>query len=365
MRKHHLSKKLFFAGVVLFIIGAIGVAFTIKSGEMIEKGEPLTKQWELASGDISKIAFYSNHDTLIELKESTNGKNYIELKGNYSKEDKEAIEKLKPATENGTAIDMTIPQQNNWFNFVKIYAYGQQKLTIYLTKDTKVNNIEAKTSSGDLSVSNFEVNKLVVAANSGEVKINQIVAASAEISTTSGDIELSNTEANTALETSSGGIDITHLTGDLEVNGNSGDVNASGVESEKLKIALDSGEIELTNSLVADLATLTTSSGDISANIKGELRVESSSGGIELEGVTNNLNAKTSSGDIDASFIENVKTIQIDTNSGEIELKLPADYKGIFDANSNSGSVKVPTSDSNTDNRVTVKTSSGDIKIEK
>ncbi|EHL2683378.1 TPA: DUF4097 family beta strand repeat protein, partial [Listeria monocytogenes] len=41
------------------------------------------------------------------------------------------------------------------------------------------------------------------------------------------------------------------------------------------------------------------------------------------------------------------------------------DFKAIYEASSNSGSVKAPTSDSNTDNRVTVKTSSGDIKIEK
>lgn len=37
MHKHHLSKKLFFAGLVLFIIGAIGVAFTMNTGKMIEK----------------------------------------------------------------------------------------------------------------------------------------------------------------------------------------------------------------------------------------------------------------------------------------------------------------------------------------
>lgn len=54
MRKHHLSKKLFFAGLVLFIIGAIGVAFTMNTGKMIEKGEPLTKQWDLSTENIKK-----------------------------------------------------------------------------------------------------------------------------------------------------------------------------------------------------------------------------------------------------------------------------------------------------------------------
>lgn len=68
MPKHHWRSKLFFAGLVLFIIGAIGVGFTMKSGEMIEKGEPLTKTWDLADSDISKITFSSSRDTLIEWK---------------------------------------------------------------------------------------------------------------------------------------------------------------------------------------------------------------------------------------------------------------------------------------------------------
>lgn len=57
MHKHHLSKKLFFAGLVLFIIGAIGVAFTMNTGKMIEKGEPLTKQWDLSTENIKKLLF--------------------------------------------------------------------------------------------------------------------------------------------------------------------------------------------------------------------------------------------------------------------------------------------------------------------
>ncbi|MBC1646761.1 DUF4097 domain-containing protein [Listeria welshimeri] len=365
MRKRHLSSKLFFAGLVLFIIGAIGVALTMKSGDMIEKGESLTKEWDLANGDISKIAFSSNHDTLVEWKESTNGKNYVELKGNYSKDDKKAIEKLKPVSDNGKTIDINVPEENNWFNFGKIYAYGQQKLTVYLTKDSKLNALQIKTNSGDLNISNFKVEKLVTSSSSGELKVNRIVADTAEISTSSGDIDLSNTKANTVLETNSGETNITKLTGDLELDGSSGDVTANGIKAKNLKIAISSGEIEFTNGAVTELAILTTSSGDISAHSKGELHVESNSGSIEVDGVTNNLTANTSSGDIEASVVETVKKIQMNTNSGEIDLKLPTDFKAIYETKSNSGSIKVPTSDTNTENRVTVKSSSGDITIEK
>ncbi|EHC6300856.1 DUF4097 domain-containing protein [Listeria monocytogenes] len=292
MHKHHLSKKLFFAGLVLFIIGAIGVALTMNKGNMIEKGEPLTKQWDLSAENINSIAFSSERDVTFEWKESTNGKNYIELKGNYSANDKKAIQKLDPVSEDGTSFNITVPEEEDWYNgFGKIYAYGQQKVTVYLTKDTKL--------------------------------------------------------------------------ADLEVNGGSGDVNVTGVKAKKLKIAIDSGDIELTSGTVTDLAVLTTSSGDIDASTKGKVQAESNSGAIELAGITNDVTAKTSSGDIDVAFIKQVKNIAINTDSGEVELELPGDFKAIYEASSNSGSIKVPTSDSNTDNRVTVKTSSGDIKIEK
>ncbi|EAH1618184.1 DUF4097 domain-containing protein, partial [Listeria monocytogenes] len=129
MRKHHLSKKLFFAGLVLFIIGAIGVALTMNKGNMIEKGEPLTKQWDLSAESINSIAFSSERDVTFEWKESTNGKNYIELKGNYSANDKKAIQKLDPVSEDGTSFNITVPEEEDWYNgFGKIYAYGQQKV---------------------------------------------------------------------------------------------------------------------------------------------------------------------------------------------------------------------------------------------
>ncbi|MBC2254664.1 DUF4097 domain-containing protein [Listeria ivanovii] len=366
MPKRHWRSKLFFAGLVLFIIGAIGVGFTMKSGEMIEKGEPLKKTWDLADSDISKIAFSSSRDTLIEWKKSTSGKNYVELSGNYSKNDKEDIEKLKAASTDGTSFDLAVPEENVWFNFGKIYAYGQQKLTVYLTEDTKLENLQLKSNSGDMSVSNFKVNSFVSTTSSGELKVNKIEANSVEASSTSGDIELADIKANTSLETSSGETTITNLTGNLEVNGNSGDVTASGIKANNTKIAVESGEIELTNSNIAKLGTLTSSSGDISTlDTKGKLHVESSSGSIELERITNNLKVKTNSGDVDVSFVNPAKDIQVFTDSGEIDIQLPTDYKAIYEVNTNSGSIKKPTSNTNTENRVTVDSSSGDITIEK
>lgn len=366
MPKRHLRSKLFFAGLVLFIIGAIGVGFTMKSGEMIEKGEPLTKTWDLADSDINKIAFSSSRDTLIEWKKSTSGKNYVELSGNYSENDKADIEKLKATSSDGTSFDLTVPEENVWFNFGKIYAYGQQKLTVYLTENTKVDNLKLNSHSGDMTVSNFKVKNFVSTTSSGELKVNKIEADNVKASSNSGDIELTDIKADTTLENSSGETTISNLTGDLQVEGNSGDVTVSGVKAKNTKIAVDSGEIELANSDIAELVTLTSSSGDISTlDTKGKMHVESSSGSVDLERLTSNLNAKTNSGDIDASFINDSKDIKVYTDSGEIDLKVPADFKAVYEVNTNSGSVKKPTSETNTKNQVTADSSSGDITIEK
>lgn len=57
MHKHHLSKKLFFAGLVLFIIGAIGVAFTMNTGKMIEKENHLQNSGTYQLKILKKLLF--------------------------------------------------------------------------------------------------------------------------------------------------------------------------------------------------------------------------------------------------------------------------------------------------------------------
>lgn len=91
MCKYYLSKKLFFVGLVLFIIGVIGVVLMMNKGNMIEKGELFIKQWDLLVENINFIVFFFECDVMFEWKESINGKNYIELKGNYFVNDKKVI----------------------------------------------------------------------------------------------------------------------------------------------------------------------------------------------------------------------------------------------------------------------------------
>lgn len=61
-----------------------------------------------------------------------------------------------------------MPEEDDWYNgFGKIYAYGKQKVTIYLTKDTKLADLEVKSHSGDIDVADFKVKKFVSSTNSG------------------------------------------------------------------------------------------------------------------------------------------------------------------------------------------------------
>lgn len=80
-----------------------------------------------------------------------------------------------------------MPEEDDWYNgFGKIYAYGKQKVTIYLTKDTKLADLEVKSHSGDIDVADFKVKKFVSSTNSGELKVTNLEANTAQMATSSG-----------------------------------------------------------------------------------------------------------------------------------------------------------------------------------
>lgn len=217
------------------------------------------------------------------------------------------------------------------------------KLDIYVPMNFK-DNIKITTSSGDINVSNVNLYNLNVVASSGDVKIYDLIIESLSVKTSSGEQEGENLKiVNANFLSSSGNININDLfTESLSVETSSGDQKFKGLESKKSSFLASSGDIEIYGS-TGDVDA-TTSSGDINLN---------------YDVFSNNITIVASSGDVDIVLPKDAEfNINANTTSGDIESSFPVTVTGKL-KNTLNGKV------GNSNNTININTTSGDISIEK
>jgi len=115
--------------------------------------------------------------------------------------------------------------------------------------------------------------------------------------------------------------------GDQQIGGIAGPVEAAA------------GSGDLTVGPIGGAVTVATGSGDIDVcGAAGEVMMRTGSGDVTASQVTGRLHAKAGSGDIDVDGRPDADW-SVDTASGDIELRLPADARFTLDASTGSGSV--------------------------
>jgi Putative adhesin len=175
---------------------------------------------------------------------------------------------------------------------------------------------------------------------------------------------------------------------DLALHGSSGDINLTGVDG-KIDVNTDSGSLSLNN--VNGPLDLSTSSGDITViNESGPVSAHADSGDIRLDHASGVMNLSTSSGNItldqaqvsgqdlwqtDSGSIQFTGTLdphgtyQMETDSGNVTLNLPANTSFQLTTSTDSGSVSNAFTTSTVGNAphagITAKTDSGDIRVQK
>ncbi|MDP2808481.1 MAG: DUF4097 family beta strand repeat-containing protein [bacterium] len=199
----------------------------------------------------------------------------------------------------------------------------------------------------------------------------------AEISSASGEISVRNLAGGCRLNTASGEIEISGCQGENNLSTASGDITASGCAETSLKINTASGDIGVNDcsgslafqtvsgnasiSLSGDIQGQTVSGDiDIKAAKTGEIKIRSASGDIQFQGpVTEGSSAAiaTVSGDVSLNLNQGSSTaIEAATVSGDIDCVL--DLEGLRQSN-RSLSGKLGAGQGN----LSVKTVSGDITI--
>ncbi|MER5930325.1 DUF4097 family beta strand repeat-containing protein [Streptomyces sp. NPDC002054] len=129
-----------------------------------------------------------------------------------------------------------------------------------------------------------------------------------------------------------------------------------------VKLESSSGDLRVTGVAAADLRS---SSGNVTADrIAGSLTVRTSSGSITGTALVGpDAKARSSSGEVRLGFAKAPRSAEAETSSGDVGLTVPGGpYRVEVSTDSGSRDISVPT-DPAVASRLTVKTSSGDLRI--
>lgn len=159
------------------------------------------------------------------------------------------------------------------------------------------------------------------------------------------------------IDTSSGDVNVLDFRNtDMIITTISGDVRVSGAKDIKVKTT--SGEIDVTN--VSDLI-VNTKSGDIEALDVNNIVGKTTSGSLEVYRLKGSIDFSSISGDVDLSDVNLEKDSKISTVSGDVEIER-INLVDIL-TSTVSGDIDIYTSDRNSNIKLNIKTTSGDIEV--
>jgi hypothetical protein len=122
----------------------------------------------------------------------------------------------------------------------------------------------------------------------------------------------------------------------VQVTVSSGSIAASGISG----IAIDTGSGSLDVENVQGPVNIHTDSGDITArNLKGQMSMDADSGSIRVNAVNGQLKATTSSGDVVVRDATLSGQSALKTNSGSVRFEGSLDPKGTYQMATNSGDI--------------------------
>lgn len=196
-------------------------------------------------------------------------------------------------------------------------CYSSKRAKLYLPKDFK-GNLDVNSSSGDISMDDYS-------NISGNIK------------STSGNIDIRGIEMATVRSTS-------------------GDINVNNANS--LDVSSTSGEL-----ILGSIPTLKfeTTSGDVSVREVNEITGRTTSGEVEINNVNGRIDINTTSGDVEIKYALLNKNSNISTVSGEVDIRLNEAVN--VDVNTVSGDKDIYNIDRNSDIKLKINTTSGDIEV--
>ena len=315
----------------------------------------LVQEKEFPMADIDKLDIrYDKSSNDVTIYESDGSTVIVREFANFEVKDSELAEiKLS-----GSTLSVKGPKRTNNMINVNPYMYTEIWLPDGYEGEISVKTVSGEISvdrglslqqklklsstSGDITTKNVAAEQVMITSTSGEVRTGELTAKEIEISTTSGDIRLDKAAGQLLATSTSGEVTVSDGSGERKVSTTSGDIRISGIDSR--------------------------------------FSVSSTSGEVTLEGQSGFGTVGTTSGDTRLSVAQLTGDLDIDTSSGEVTLQLSRDESLQFKATTVSGTISTFFDDvlsfskkgdraegsigNDSKNKVTVTTTSGDIRVQ-
>ncbi|GLX69697.1 DUF4097 family beta strand repeat-containing protein [Paenibacillus glycanilyticus] len=291
-------------------IGVILVAIGIMALLQYQFGGAKSKEYDYTlklEDQLQELSIINNSLGLdINFVPSTDGSNSIRFEG---KAKQEIIDQIKSArVQNG---QLNIRLKDKWhFTFFDFSGWNDKQLvTVTLTEE---------------AMRSLDTFKLI--SDSGSIKVNGAKAANGVVASDSGSVKLDSFEGSTlSLKSDSGSIKLDSFTGNsLSIHSDSGSIHAGTVAAE-LNATSDSGSITVDH-------------------LSGKAVVRSDSGSIRI------VKDDTTGADVNS-------------DSGSVKIQIPVTYSGMYDLDSDSGSIHKPDQQGTSGEIIKVRTDSGSIRI--
>jgi DUF4097 and DUF4098 domain-containing protein YvlB len=204
--------------------------------------------------------------------------------------------------------------------------------------------LEATSSSGDVTVSGTKGKKVLAKSSYGSVQLTDSESSEVDVHSSSGDVKLENVHGDRLRVGSSyGAVEMRRIEGELEADLASGDVSLREWSGKRASVATKYGSV--TAERTSGALEARSSSGEVQVREHdGSITAHSSYGEVHVEGVFPALEADSSSGDV----VVHARTgsridsgWKISSSYGSVELVVPDGFGCHLDAKTSYGEVEV------------------------
>ena len=166
-----------------------------------------------------------------------------------------------------------------------------------------------------------EAASTVLRTSGGNITLKNLSGATQDFKTSGGNMDIDQVTGKIMGRTSGGNINISDAKEEIDLGTSGGNIEATHCEGN-IHLATSGGDLKLR--LLKGSIRATTSGGNVKGEvIEGELIARTSGGNIRFTDLSCSLNGVTSGGDINVSFKDMGKYLDLRNSSGDVTVQLP------------------------------------------
>ncbi len=201
-------------------------------------------------------------------------------------------------------------------------------------------DLEVTSGGGHISIDDVagEVN---VSTGGGHVQIGDIEG-NLGIETGGGHIQVGGVDGTLSVDTGGGHVEVEDVRGDVSARSGGGHISIGDVDGD-LEVETDGGHIEVER--VNGKVNLTSSGGHVSVEGSADdAEIHTRGGDVTLEDMEGHVTVRTGGGDIDVELTSRSTGADLETEDGDIEVRIPHGGGFDVDAHAKHGEVEAPKS---------------------